>query len=474
MPSMTSGNMTGPRTLVDKIIDFGTVVEEGGRTLLYVDRFIAADTAMPAFDILTSGSHEVRRPAQGMLVPDHYTPSTGLTLDHAVDDATRTLIRDSQAKARSVGMRVLALDDPRRGIQHIVSAEQAYAQPGIVVAGADSHTSTQGALGALPFSVGIDLAHLMATQCLWLHRPRMMRILLEGALAPNVTAKDVALEVVARMGPSGASGHAVEFAGSFVRGLSVAGRMTLCNMAVEMGARTTIIAPDEITVEYLRGRELAPTGAHWEKAVALWRTLRSDPEAVFDRELGFDVTLIEPMVTWGNNTAAGIPIGALVPDPAQEPDAQRRAQAQAWLDYMGLKPRQPMAGLAVDQVFIGSCANGTLEDLRSAARFLRGRKVAVPTLVVPGSGLVKAQAEAEGLAAVFRDAGATWGESGCSMCSAMNGDTVAPGLRCVSTANRNHYGRQGPGSRTHLASPAMAAAAAVAGRFVDVRTLEID
>jgi 3-isopropylmalate/(R)-2-methylmalate dehydratase large subunit len=459
-----------PRTLVDKLLDASTIREEGGRTLLYVDRLIAADTATPAFGIVKSGGHTVRRPAQAILIPDHYTPSTGLTLDHAADDDKRALIEGTQATARAYGMLVLGLDDPRRGIQHLVAGEQAYAQPGLVVAAADSHTSTQGALGALPFSVGIDLAHVLATQCVWVHRPRMMRVLLEGSLAANVTAKDVILHVIAQLGPAGASGFAVEYAGSFVRNLPVSGRITLCNMAVEMGARTTIIAPDDITFDYLRGRPLAPTGAMWDQAVAYWRTLLSDPGAMFEREVSFDVSCVEPMVTWGNNTAAAIPIGAVVPDPAREPDRERREQMRAWIDYMGLQPLAPMAGLPVDQVFIGSCANGTLDDLRDAARFLRGRKVAVPTLVVPGSGLVKAQAEKEGLAEVFVAAGAAWGESGCSMCSAMNGDSLAPGVRCVSTANRNHYGRQGPGSRTHLASPATAAAAAVAGRFVDVRT----
>jgi 3-isopropylmalate/(R)-2-methylmalate dehydratase large subunit len=462
-----------PRTLIDKLLDASTIREEGGRTLLYVDRLIAADTATPAFGIVKDGGYTVRRPAQAILIPDHYTPSTGLTLDHVADGETRALIEGTQATAKSYGMRVLGLDDARRGIQHLVAGEQAYAQPGIVVAAADSHTSTQGALGALPFSVGIDLAHVLATQCVWVHRPRTMRILIEGSLARDVTAKDVILHMIAQLGPAGASGFGVEYDGSFVRNLPMPGRTTLCNMAVEMGARTTIIAPDEITFDYLRDRPLAPAGAMWERAVAYWRTLRSEAGAVFEREVRFDVSRIEPMVTWGNNTAAAIPISAVVPDPAQEPDRERREQMRAWIDYMGLQPLAPMAGLAVDQVFIGSCANGTLEDLRDAARFLRGRKVAVPTLVVPGSGLVKAQAEAEGLADVFRNAGASWGESGCSMCSAMNGDTVAPGVRCVSTANRNHYGRQGPRSRTHLASPAMAAAAAVAGRFVDVRTLGV-
>ncbi|HYF17668.1 MAG TPA: 3-isopropylmalate dehydratase large subunit [Ramlibacter sp.] len=462
-----------PRTLVDKLLDASTIREEGGRTLLYVDRLIAADTATPAFGIVRSGGYTVRRPAQALLIADHYTPSTGPTLDHAADEQTRSLIAGTQATARSYGMRVLGLGDPLRGIQHLVAGELAYAQPGIVVAAADSHTSTQGALGALPFSVGIDLAHVLATQCVWVHRPGGMRVQLEGALPPNVTAKDVILHVIAQLGPAGASGVAVEFAGSFVRNLGVPGRVTLCNMAVEMGARTTIIAPDQITFDYLRGRPLAPQGAMWDRAVTFWRTLYSDPGAGFDREVSFDVSLVEPMVTWGNNTAAGVPIGGLVPDPAREPDRAKREQLQAWIDYMGLQPLAPMAGLVVDQVFIGSCTNGTLDDLRDAARFVRGRRVAVPTLVVPGSGLVKAQAEMEGLADVFVDAGASWGESGCSMCSAMNGDSLAPGLRCVSTANRNHYGRQGPGSRTHLASPAMAAAAAVAGRLVDVRALVV-
>ncbi|CAN7346870.1 3-isopropylmalate dehydratase large subunit [Variovorax sp. LjRoot178] len=464
---------TVARTLVDKLLDASTIHEEGGRSLLYVDRVIAADTATPAFHIVASSGHTVRRPRQAILIPDHYTPSTALTLDHAADDDIRMLIAGTQATAKAFGVRVLGLEDPRRGIQHLVAGEQAYAQPGLVVAAADSHTSTQGALGALPFSVGIDLAHVLATQCVWVHRPRMMRILLKGSLAPNVTAKDVILHVIARLGPAGASGFAVEYAGGFVRNLPISGRITLCNMAVEMGARTTIIAPDDATFEYLQGRPLAPAGAMWEQAVAHWRTLRSDAGAIFERELSLDVSCVEPMVTWGNNTAAAVPIGAAVPDPLEEPDPERREQMQAWIDYMGLQPLAPLVGLAVDQVFIGSCANGTLDDLRDAARFLRGRKVAVRTLVVAGSGLVKAQAEREGLAKVFVDAGATWGESGCSMCSAMNGDALAPGVRCVSTANRNHYGRQGPGSRTHLASPAMAAAAAVAGCLVDVRGLGV-
>jgi len=460
-----------PRTIVQKILDACVVREEGGSALLHVDRMIAADTVIPAFNNLRKGGHAVRRPTQAILIPDHYTPSAGLALEHVVDDERRALIAAALDRAQSAGMRVLALDDPRRGIQHTVAIEQAYAQPGIVVAGADSHTSTQGAVGALPFSVGTDLAHLLATQCIWIKRPRMMRIVLDGVPVRGVSAKDVALHLVASIGSRGASGHAVEFAGGFVRALSVAGRMTLCNMAVEMGARTAIVAPDEVTFEYLRGRPLAPTGTDWDRALAFWRSLASDEGARFDREVRLDVAMVRPMVTWGTNTETGVPIDALVPDPAGQADAARRAQMVDSLAYMGLSPGTPMTGLAFDQVFIGSCTNSTFEDLQAAAQILRGRKVVVPTLIVAGSGLVKAQAREAGLEAVFREAGAVWGESGCSMCSAMNGDEVPPGARCASTSNRNHVGRQGPGSRTHLVSPQTAAAIAVTGQLVDARAL---
>jgi 3-isopropylmalate/(R)-2-methylmalate dehydratase large subunit len=330
---------------------------------------------------------------------------------------------------------------------------------------------TQGAVGALAFSVSTDLAHVLATQCIWLKTPGTMRVGLEGSLSAWVTAKDVAMATIAAIGSAGAAGLAVEYAGGFIRGLSMEGRMTICNMAVEMGARLAIMAPDETTFSYLRGRPFAPSERHWDRAVAYWRSLASDPDAAFDREVTIDVSAIEPMVTWGNNAENAVPINGTVPDPALEPRPDRRAQMMKSLQYMGLTPAMRMTDIAIDQVFIGSCTNARIEDLRAAAQLLRGRKVAVPTLVVPGSGQVKAQAAAEGLDGVFIGAGATWGEPGCSMCSSMNGDLVAPGARCASTSNRNHMGRQGVGSRTHLVSPPMAAAAATAGRLVDVRTM---
>jgi 3-isopropylmalate/(R)-2-methylmalate dehydratase large subunit len=353
----------------------------------------------------------------------------------------------------------------------VVSVEQAYAQPGITLVAADSHTSTQGAVGALAFSIGSDLPHALATQCVWLKRPRMLRIDLGGRLSAGVTAKDVALALMVEVGANGALGHAVEYAGSFTRALSIEGRMTLCNMTAEMGGLIGIIGPDSTTFEYLHGRPFAPAGRHWDQALAFWASLPSDAGAVFDRDVTLDVSGVEPMVTWGNSPENAVPITGVVPDPAGARDPERRAQMAKSLEYMGLQPATRMTEIAIDQVFIGSCTNSRIEDLRAAAQVLRNRKVAVPTLVVPGSGLVKSQAEAEGLDAVFRTAGASWGESGCSMCVSMNGDTVPAGARCASTSNRNHVGRQGRGSRTHLLSPPMAAAAAVAGRLADVRKL---
>jgi len=458
-----------PRTIVQKILDAHQIHEEGGRRLIYVDRLVVADTAVPAFRSVDARGYAMRRPGQALIVPDHYTPSTGPSLDDVPDEERRAQIRNSEALGASLDIQVFGLGDPRRGIQHVVSTEQAYAQPGVTLVAADSHTSTQGAVGALAFSIGPDLPHVIATQCIWLKSPKMMRITLDGALAPGVSPKDVALALVARVGIGGGAGHAIEYAGSFVDALSLEGRMTICNLTAEMGALMGIIAPDARTFDYLRGRPYAPKGAMWEQATAYWRTLASDADAVFDREIRLDVGQVEPMVTWGNSVENAVGIGGVVPDPEDEPDLERRAQMIRSLDYMGLVPGIPLEALPIDQVFIGSCANSRIEDLRAAAERLRGRHVAVPTLVVPGSGLVKAQAEAEGLDRIFRSAGADWGEAGCSMCVSMNGDSVAPGARCASTSNRNHMGRQGRGSRTHLVSPAMAAAAAVAGCLTDIR-----
>ncbi len=457
------------RTIVQKILDAHRIHDEGGRSLLYVDRLIVADTGLPAFKTLSSLGLHVRKPAQALLITDHYAPSSGPTLDDVIDVERRDLIRLTEATARGLGIETVGLGDPRRGIQHVVSVEQAYAQPGITLVAVDSHTSTQGAVGAITFSIGSDLPHVLATQCLWLKMPRMMRINLEGTLPRGVTAKDVALALMAKVGSDGALGHAIEYAGGFIRRLSMEGRMTICNMAVEMGGLIGIVAPDDTTFSYLRGRNFAPSGADWDAALAFWRTLPTDDGAAFDREVTLDVTDLAPMVTWGNSPEDAVPITGLLPDPANETNPERRAHMMSSLAYMGLEPGTPVRDIAIDQVFIGSCTNSRIEDLRDAARFLRGRKVGVPTLVVPGSGLVKTQAEAEGLDAIFLSAGARWGEAGCSMCVAMNGDTVAAGMRCASTSNRNHVGRQGRGSRTHLMSPAMAAAAAVSGRLRDVR-----
>ena len=463
--------MSAGRTIVQKILDAHRIQEEGGRSLMYVDRLVITDTALTPFKTIRSNGYAMRRPAQALQIMDHYIPSNSRTLAEIEDPEIRTLIKDTEDAGRANGVEVLGMGDQRRGILHVVSTEQGFAQPGITLVAADSHTSTQGAVGALAFSIGADLPHVLATQCLWLKTPKMMRINLEGALQPGVTAKDVALALMPRIGSNGAIGHAIEYAGSFIRSLSMEGRMTLCNMAIELGGLIGIVAPDEITFAYLKGRPYAPTAEYWEQALAFWKTLPSDADAVFDREATLDVSSVEPMVTWGNSPDNAIPISGAIPDPAEEANPERRALWIKSLEYMDLRPGMRMDGLKIDQVFIGSCNNSRIEDLRLAAGLMRGRKVAVPTLVVPGSGLVKAQAEAEGLAEIFISAGARWGEAGCSMCVSMNGDIVAPGKRCASTTNRNHIGRQGPGSRTHLVSPPMAAAAAVTGHLTDVRTL---
>jgi 3-isopropylmalate/(R)-2-methylmalate dehydratase large subunit len=378
------------------------------------------------------------------------------------------------ADAKEAGIAMFGVDDARQGIVHVVAPEQGLSQPGMLIVCGDSHTSTHGAVGALAFGIGAsEVAHVLATQTVWQRRPKTMRITVDGALAPGVSAKDLILAVIAKIGAAGAAGHAIEYAGLTVRALSMEGRFTLCNMSIEAGARAGMIAPDETTFAYLAGRPFAPKGAAWDRAVEGWRALRSDDDAAFDREVGLDAATLEPMVTWGNSPEDALPIGARVPDPDRVEDPDRRTSMQRALAYMGLKAGTPLADVAIDRVFIGSCTNARIEDLRSAAKVVAGRRVApgVQAWVVPGSGLVKAQAEREGLDRVFADAGFEWRFAGCSMCLGTNGDRVAPGERCASTSNRNFVGRQGPGSRTHLMSPAMAAAAAVTGRLTDVREL---
>jgi 3-isopropylmalate/(R)-2-methylmalate dehydratase large subunit len=373
--------------------------------------------------------------------------------------------------AATQGIRLFDLRDPGQGIVHVVGPEQGLTLPGFLINCGDSHTSTHGALGALAFGVGAtEVAHILATQTIWQRRPKVMRIMVTGALGAGVTAKDLALHWIAQLGADGARGHAIEYAGPAIDTMSIEGRLTLCNLSIEGGARLGLIAPDQVTFEYLQGRAFAPKGAAWDAAVADWRALRTDAGAVFDREVTIDASAIAPTVTWGTSPEEALPITGHVPDPTLL-EAGAQAQARATLDYMGLTPGMALAGVAVDEVFIGSCTNGRIEDLRLAAAVVAGRKSRVPGLVSPGSALVKRQAEAEGLAQIFVDAGLEWADAGCSMCVGMNGDLVAAGQRCASSTNRNFRGRQGRGARTHLMSPAMVAAAAVMGHLADVRPL---
>jgi 3-isopropylmalate/(R)-2-methylmalate dehydratase large subunit len=393
-------------------------------------------------------------------------------IDAVTDPRAREIIEAIDVNAADFGVHLFPWGDRRQGIAHVVGPEQGITLPGLTLVCGDSHTSTHGALGGIAFGIGAsEVAHVLATQTLWQRRPRTMRITVDGRLGFGVTGKDVILAIIHEIGAAGGTGHAIEYAGAAIRGLSMEGRLTLCNMTIEAGSRFGMVAPDETTFAYLEGRPFAPAGAKWEKALAFWESLPSDADARFDREVRLDGGAIAPMVTWGNSPQDAVPVHGTVPDPAAEPDPERRRAMQQALDYMALTPGTPMREVAVDKVFIGACTNARIEDLRAAAAIARGRRARVPTLVVPGSGLVKEQAEREGLDRVFRDAGFDWRLPGCSMCVGMNGDLLAPGERSASTSNRNFRGRQGPGSRTHLVSPAMAAAAAVSGHFADPREL---
>ncbi len=466
----------GGRTLYDKIWDEHVVrAEPDGTTLLYIDRHLVHEVTSPqAFEGLRLAGRRPWRPQAILAVPDHNVPTTDRS--RGIDDpVSRVQVETLDRNCREFGITEFAMDDPRQGIVHVIGPEQGFTLPGMTIVCGDSHTSTHGAFGALAFGIGTsEVEHVLATQCLLTRKSRNMRARFTGALPPGVYAKDLALALIGRIGTAGGTGCALEFAGEAVEGLSMEGRMTLCNMAIEAGARAGLVAVDETTIRYLEGRPLAPKGALWERAVEAWRGLVSDPDAVFDREVEIDVSALEPQVTWGTSPEMVVGVSGRVPDPADEPDPVRRGDMERALAYMGLEPGTPMAEIAVDRVFIGSCTNARIEDLRAAAAVVRGRRVARSVrqaLVVPGSGLVKRQAEAEGLDRIFRAAGFEWREPGCSMCLAMNADRLGPGERCASTSNRNFEGRQGAGGRTHLVSPAMAAAAAVAGRFVDVREL---
>jgi 3-isopropylmalate/(R)-2-methylmalate dehydratase large subunit len=465
--------MSTPRTLFEKIWQQHVVVDRGdGYQLLYIDRHLMHDGSGAGFARLRDRGLTLRRPDLSLATPDHYTSTAARTIDAIPDPQHRRHVEAIRTNASQTGVRLFFIDDARQGIAHVVSPEQGLTQPGVTLVCGDSHTATHGAMGALAFGIGSsEVTHVMATQCLWQRKPRAMRITVDGTLADAVTAKDLVLAIIARIGAAGGVGHVIEYAGSTIRALSIEGRLTVCNMSIEAGARAGMIAPDDTTYAYLSGRPLAPTGAAWDRALAYWRTLPSDAEAIFDRDVALDAASIAPMVTWGTSPEDAVPITDRVPDPSSAPDTAKRDAMRVSLEYMGLVPGTPMQDLAVDRVFIGSCTNSRIEDLRAAAGIVQGRKALVPSWVVPGSGLVKRQAEAEGLDRVFRDAGLEWREPGCSMCVGMNGDTGLPGQRIASTSNRNFMGRQGRGVRTHLVSPAMAAAAAVTGRFTDVRRL---
>jgi 3-isopropylmalate/(R)-2-methylmalate dehydratase large subunit len=462
-------------TLFEKIWRQHVVMRrDDGRTLLYVDRHLIQDGSAPAFEMLRQRRLPVRSPQRAFATPDHYVPTDSRELASVTDPEKRAMAQALQDDCASAGIRFFGIDDERQGIIHVVGPEQGLSLPGKLIVCGDSHTSTHGALGALAFGIGAsEITHVLATQTLWQSKPRTMRVTVNGRLGAGVSAKDIILCIIGRIGAAGGTGHVIEYAGEAIRALSMEARMTVCNMTIEAGARAGMIAPDDTTFEWLAGRPFVPQGRDWDESVARWRELRSDEGAVFDSEVALQADEIAPMVTWGTSPQDALPISGRVPDPAVAADAGRRDSMHRALAYMGLQPGQPLADLAVDRVFIGSCTNGRIEDLRTAADVARGRHVApgVEAWVVPGSGLVKRQAEAEGLDRVFIDAGFQWRFAGCSMCLGTNGDQVGPGQRCASTSNRNFVGRQGPGARTHLMSPAMAAAAAVTGRLSDVRTL---
>ncbi|MFT5392209.1 MAG: 3-isopropylmalate/(R)-2-methylmalate dehydratase large subunit [Gammaproteobacteria bacterium] len=464
--------MTG-KTLFEKIWSRHVAVErDDGQSLLYIDRHLCHDGSFNGFQQLRTQGRAVRRPEQTFLTPDHYTPTHTISIDALPDARAREIVHATKTNADEFGVHLFPWGDKRQGIVHVVGPEQGITLPGLTLVCGDSHTSTHGALGCLSFGIGAsEVAHVLATQTLWQAKPKTMRITIDGELGFGVSAKDVILTVIRNISAAGGAGYAIEYAGSAIRALSMEGRLTLCNMTIEAGSKTGLVAPDEKTFEYVQGRPFAPQGQAWDEALAFWKTLGSDANAVFDREVHFDAQDIAPMVTWGNSPQEAIGVTEAIPDPANEPDPDRRESMQAALEYMALTAGGRLEDVQVDKVFIGACTNSRIEDLRAAAAVAKGRTAVVPTLVVPGSGLVKEQAEAEGLDQVFIDAGFEWRLPGCSMCVGINGDTLVPGERSASTSNRNFRGRQGKDSRTHLVSPAMAAAAAVTGHFIDVREL---
>ena len=464
------------KTLYDKIWDLHQVrLDDDGTALLYIDRHLVHEVTSPqAFEGLEIAQRPLWRKRSILAVPDHNVPTTGL--EYGITDPVARLQVDTlNENCDKHALTEFKMGDVRQGIVHVIGPEQGATLPGMTVVCGDSHTSTHGAIAALAFGIGTsEVEHVMATQCLIQKKSKNMRVRVEGPVADGITAKDIVLHIIGEIGTAGGTGHTIEFAGEAITNLSMEGRMTVCNMTIEAGARAGLIACDQTTLDYVRGRPFAPRGETWDKAVAAWSDLHSDDDAVFDREVVIDAAAITPQVTWGTSPEMVCGIDGRVPDPERESDPTRAGGIRNALAYMGLEANTPLEQIMLDKIFIGSCTNSRIEDLRSAAGVVRGRKIAANiklAMVVPGSGLVKEQAESEGLDRVFIDAGFEWREPGCSMCLAMNADKLEPGERCASTSNRNFEGRQGQGGRTHLVSPAMAAAAAVEGHFVDVRKL---
>ena len=468
--------MSAPKTLFDKIWDAHVVHrQDDGTCLIYIDRHLVHEVTSPqAFEGLRNAGRPVRAPNRTLAVADHNVPTTDRSAGIA-DEESRIQVEALANNAAEFGVPYFAMEDIRQGIVHVIGPEQGFTQPGMTIVCGDSHTATHGAFGALAFGIGTsEVEHVLATQTLIQKPAKNMRITVDGDLAPGVTAKDIILAIIGKIGTAGGTSHVIEFAGSAIRGLSMEGRMTICNMAIEGGARAGMIAPDEKTFAYLQGRPMAPQGEMWDKAVSYWRSLPSDDGARYDTEVKLPASEIAPTVTWGTSPEDALAITESVPDPDKEKDDMKRAKIERAISYMGLTPGQKLTDVKIDTVFIGSCTNSRIEDLRAAAGIAEGRQVAagIRAMVVPGSGLVKEQAEAEGLDKVFTAAGFEWREPGCSMCLAMNADKLAEGERCASTSNRNFEGRQGRGGRTHLVSPEMATAAALTGYLTDIRELQ--
>jgi 3-isopropylmalate/(R)-2-methylmalate dehydratase large subunit len=462
------------KTLYDKLWDAHVVRRnDDGTSLIYIDRHLVHEVTSPqAFEGLKLAGRKPWRADANLATADHNVPTTDRAQGIS-DPVSRLQVETLDRNCHDYGITEFGMHDPRQGIVHVIGPEQGATLPGMTVVCGDSHTSTHGAFGALAFGIGTsEVEHALATQCLILKKSKNMRVRVDGAIPPGVTAKDIVLAIIGKIGTAGGTGHAIEFAGAAIEQLSVEGRMTVCNMAIEAGARAGMIAVDDKTIEYFRGRPYAPKGAMWDAAVQAWRGLKTDAGAKFDKEVSLNAADIKPQVSWGTSPEMVVPVDGAVPDPQKETDAVKRAGMQQALKYMDLKPGTPIRDIRLDKIFIGSCTNSRIEDLRAAASVVKGRRVAGNiklAMVVPGSGLVKTQAEQEGLDRIFKDAGFEWREPGCSMCLAMNADRLMPGERCASTSNRNFEGRQGAGGRTHLVSPAMAAAAAIAGHFVDIR-----